>query len=94
MTCNSNKVAGREESNGEAGKSNGNGNEDCVRAAATMMMAAASMRAMAMVTRWWATKRVIARVARAMATAISMVGDKEGNGKGNKSNGNGNEGGE
>jgi hypothetical protein len=36
-------------------------------------------------------KRAMARVARAIATVMRMVSNKEGNGKGGKSNGNGNE---
>ncbi len=40
-----------------------------------------------------ATKRVTARVGRAVAMAMRMVGNKESDGKGSKSNGDGNEGG-
>jgi hypothetical protein len=42
----------------------------------------------------WATRRVmVTRAARAITTAMRMVGDKEGNGKGGKGYGNGNKGG-
>jgi hypothetical protein len=50
-------------------------------------------RAMVTVMRWWAAKRAIVKMARAIATAMRMVGDKEGNGKGGKGNGDGDEGG-
>jgi hypothetical protein len=43
------------------------------------------------VTRWRATKRAIARVARAIETAMTMEGDKLGNGKGGKGDGDGND---
>ncbi len=56
-------------------------------------MATATTWAMAMVTRWQATKRAMARAARSMVTAMRMAGSKEGDGKGGKSNGDGNEGG-
>ncbi len=56
-------------------------------------MAMATTWAVAMVTRWPAIKRIMARVARAIATAMRMAGNKEDNGKGGKSNGEGNEGG-
>ncbi len=39
------------------------------------------------------TKRAMARVARAIATAMRMASNKEGDGKGGKSDGNSNEGG-
>ncbi len=40
---------------------------------ATIVMAIATTRAMAMATRWWATKRAMARVARAMTTAAKRA---------------------
>ncbi len=43
-------------------------------------------------TRWQAMKRAMAREARAIMMTIQMVGDKEGNGMGSKSDGNDNEG--
>ncbi len=44
-----------------------------------------------MATRWRATtKRAITRVARVIAMAMMMAGNKEGNGKGGKGDGNGN----
>jgi hypothetical protein len=49
-------------------------------------------RAMAMVTRWWATKRAMARAAMAIAMAMRLAGDKYSDGKGSKGNGNGNKG--
>jgi hypothetical protein len=48
-------------------------------------------RAIATVTRWRATKRAIARVVKAIETAMTMEGNKLGNGKGGKGNGNGND---
>jgi hypothetical protein len=52
----------------------------------TMAMGMAITRAMPRATRWWATKRVIA-----IATRGDDDGNKEGNGKGGKSNGDGDE---
>jgi hypothetical protein len=51
-------------------------------------------RAMATATRWQATKRVIARAARAIAMAMTMGGNKEGNGKVGKDDGKGSDDGE
>ncbi len=53
-------------------------------------MATATIWVMATVTRWWATKRAMARAARVMATAMRMAGNEEGDGKGGKSNDDGN----
>ncbi len=50
-------------------------------------------RATATVMRWRAAKRAMVKMAGAIATAIRMVGNKEGNGKGGKGNGDGDEGG-
>ncbi len=66
--------------------------EDGGQATETMVMGMATTWVMATVMRWQAMKRVMARAARAMATAMRMVGNKEGNGMGGKSNGDGNEG--
>jgi hypothetical protein len=44
-----------------------------------------------MARRWRATKRAMARAARAIVTAMRMAGDKEGDGKGSNGNGNSNE---
>ncbi len=90
---NSNKLAGNKEGDGEGGKSSGKGNKDGEQASGTMAMATATTRVMAMVMRWRVTKRAMARVARAIATTMRIAGDEEGNCKGGKSNGDGNEGG-
>ncbi len=50
----------------------------------------AATQAMATTTRWWATKRAITRVAIAIATAMMMAGNVEGDGKWGNGNGNGN----
>jgi hypothetical protein len=87
------KVVGDEEGYDKSGKSRGVDDKDGRQAMGIMAMAMATTRAMTMVMRWGATNRVMARAARAMATAMRMAGNKEVNGKGGKSNGNGNEGG-
>jgi hypothetical protein len=43
-----------------------------------------------MATRWQVTKRAIIRAARAIAMAMTLAGNKEGDGKGGKGNGDGN----
>ncbi len=58
---------------------------------ATMAMAMMTTQAMVTAMRWQVMKRVMARAARAIATAIRMAGNKEDNGKGNKGDGNSNE---
>ncbi len=95
---NNSKMVGDKEGDGKGGKSNGDGSEDGLQATGTIEMAMATTRAMAMVTRWQATKRATARVAtarvaRAMTMAMRIGGNEESNGKGGKSNGDGNEGG-
>ncbi len=80
------RVEGNEEGNGkkkgEGGKGNGDGNKGDGQAMTTTW-------AMATVTRWRVTKRVITRAARVIWTAMTMAGNKEGNGKEGKCNGNG-----
>ncbi len=52
---------------GEGGKSKGDGNKDGGQALGTMAMAMATTRPMATMMRRWATKRAMARAARATA---------------------------
>jgi hypothetical protein len=58
---------------GDGDQSNGYGNEGGEQAMATMAMVMVTKRAMVMATRWWATKRPIATVARAMKMATKRA---------------------
>ncbi len=57
---------------GKGNRSNGYGDKGGGQAMVMMAMMMATSRAMATATRWWATKRAMVRVARAMAR-VSMV---------------------
>ncbi len=82
------------ESDGFGCKSNGNKGGRRFRATRAITTVMATTWVRVMVTRLVrATKRARARVAKAIATVMRVVGNEEGNGYGVKSNGNGNKGG-
>jgi hypothetical protein len=73
---------------GNGNGSNGYGDEGGGQAIATMAMATAATHLMAFATMWQETKKAMVRATWVIATATRMVGNKEGMGKGSKSNGN------
>jgi hypothetical protein len=75
------------EGNGDGGKSNGVGNEDArMKAARGIITATKKARVRVRAARWMATaiKRAKVMAARGMTTATRVVGNKKGNGNGNK----------